>query len=223
MSICLRRREFIAGLGGAASWPLYASAQHPAIPVIGYLFFGSPAANASAGSPAANGKILPDPRPAEFRRRLKEDSYEEGRNIASEFRWGNNQDRFLELAADLVRRQVAVIVTPGGLATFAAKAATSTIPIVFMTNADPVSFGLVASLSRPGGNMTAVRNKYEQDSGARRTAQHSGDLSLFRLGASWWPHELRGEIRDMGKDCCRLRGTDSPGRQAGKPAYPTTN
>src|SRR5262249_14317718 len=146
MNICLRRREFIAALGGAAGWPLYASAQHPAIPVIGCLFFGSPPANALAGRPAAW--------QAEFRRRLKEAGYDEGRNIAIEFRWGNNEDGLLELAADLVRRQVAVIVTLGGPATFAAKAATSTIPIVFNTNLEPVSFGLVASLSRPGGNMT---------------------------------------------------------------------
>jgi len=98
MRLCLQRREFIAGLASAAGWPLYASAQQPAIPVIGYLFFGSPAANASAGLPAeaiAGG----------FRRRLKEAGYDEGRNIAIEFRWGNNQDRLLELAADLVRRQ----------------------------------------------------------------------------------------------------------------------
>ena len=149
MRLCLRRRDFIAGLGGAAvaARPLYASAQPPAIPVIGYLSFGSPEANASAefGSPE------------EFLRRLKEAGYDEGRNVAIEFRWGNDQDvRLREFATDWVRRQVAVIVTRGGPATRAARAATSTIPIVFVTNADPVSFGLVASLSRPGGNMTGA-------------------------------------------------------------------
>src|SRR5215831_4158469 len=98
MRICLRRREFIAGLGAAVAWPLYASAQRPAIPFIGYLSFGPPGSNESA----------------EFRRRLKEAGHDEGRNVAIAFRWGNNQD---ELAADLVRRQVAVIVTMGGPAT----------------------------------------------------------------------------------------------------------
>jgi putative ABC transport system substrate-binding protein len=137
VSICLRRREFIAALGGAAAWPLYASAQHPAILVIGYLSFGPPAANVSA----------------EFRRRLKEAGYDEGRNVAIAFRSGNNQDA---LAADLVRMQVAVIVTMDGAATDAAKAATSTIPIVFVTAADPVSYGYATSLSRPGGNMTGT-------------------------------------------------------------------
>jgi len=137
MSICLRRREFIAGLGGAAAWPLYASAQRPAIPFIGYLSPGPPSPNASA----------------ELRRRLKDAGYDEGRNVAIAFRWGNNQD---ELAADLVRRQVAVIVAMGGAATLAAKAATSTIPTVFVTNYDPVNWGLVPSLRRPGGNMTGA-------------------------------------------------------------------
>ena len=106
MSICLRRREFIAGLGGAAAWPLYASAQRPAIPFIGYLSLGPARVS------------------AEFRQRLKAAGYDEGRNVAIAFRWGNNLDA---LAADLVRMQVAVIVTPGGDATNAAKAATSTI------------------------------------------------------------------------------------------------
>ena len=133
----IRRREFIAGLGGAAAWPLYASAQRPAIPFIGYISPGPPGPNESA----------------EFRRRLKEAGYDEGRNVAIAFRWGNNLDA---LAADLVRMQVAVIVTLGGDATFAAKAATSTIPIVFVTNADPVSYGFATSLSRPGGNMTGA-------------------------------------------------------------------
>jgi putative ABC transport system substrate-binding protein len=134
----VRRREFLAALGGAAAWPLAARAQQPAIPVIGYLSFRSAEAE-------ANGS-------AEFLRRLKEAGYDEGRNVAIEFRWGNDQDlRLAEFATDWVRRQVAVIVTRGGSATRAAKAATSTIPTVFVTNAEPVSFGLVASLSRPGG------------------------------------------------------------------------
>jgi len=141
MSISLQRRGFLAALGGAVAWPLAARAQKSAIPFIGYLSPWQPAPNTSA----------------EFRQRLKEAGYDEGRNVAIEFRWGNDQDaRLREFATDWVRRQVAVIVTRGGPATRAAKAATSTIPIVFVTNADPVSFGLVASLSRPGGNMTGA-------------------------------------------------------------------
>ena len=109
MSISLQRRGFLAALGGAVASPLAARAQKSAIPFIGYL---------SPGPPVGS---------AEFRQRLKEAGYDEGRNIAIAFRWGNNPD---ELAADLVRRQVAVIVTLGSDAAFAAKAATSTIPIV---------------------------------------------------------------------------------------------
>jgi putative ABC transport system substrate-binding protein len=130
----MRRRDFIAGLGSAAAWPLYANAQHPPIPFIGYLSPGPPT-------------------PAAIRRRLKEAGYDEGRNVAIAIRWGNNQGA---LAADLVHMQVAVIIALGGAAAFAAKAATSMIPIVFVTNADPVSYGFVASLSRPNGNMTGV-------------------------------------------------------------------
>jgi putative ABC transport system substrate-binding protein len=135
MSICFRRRKFITLLGGAAALPLYASAQRPAIPFIGYLSPGPPVYSAG------------------FRRRLTEAGYDEGRNVAIAFRWGNNQD---ELAADLVRRQVAVIVATNAGTARAAKAATSTIPIVFQTNLDPVNLGLVASLSRPGGNLTGA-------------------------------------------------------------------
>jgi putative ABC transport system substrate-binding protein len=136
---------------------LAARAQRPAFPVIGYLSFGSPAPNAEA----------------EFRRRLKEAGYDDGRNVAIEFRWASNQGvRIQELAADLVRRQVAVIVTMDGAATDAAKAATSTIPIVFVTAADPVSYGYATSLSRPGGNMTGA--------GMLSTALVGKQLNLLR-------------------------------------------
>ena len=141
-SLPLQRRAFISLLGGAAAaWPLAAHAEQPAMPVIG--FPGSTPAGPYASIVAA------------VRRGLKETGFVEGQNLAIEYRWADNQlDRLPALAADLVSRKVAVIVTSGSVPVLTAKAATSTIPIVFHTGLDPVAAGLVSSMNRPGGNIT---------------------------------------------------------------------
>jgi len=140
----MERREFVSLMAAAVAWPLAARAQQPAMPVVGYLSSGSPESDAF--------------RVAAFRQGLNETGYVEGRNAAIEYRWAENHfDRLSALASDLASRQVTVLVTGGGTQTaVAGKAASTTIPIVFVIGADPVKFRLVASLSRPGGNVTGV-------------------------------------------------------------------
>src|SRR5262245_59915442 len=162
----LKRREFITLLGGAAAWPLEARGQQPAMPVIGFL---------SSLSLQAIARHV-----AIFRETLKEAGYEEGKTITIDYRWADGQfERLPELASDLVRGEVALIVTVGGdPAALAVRQATSTIPIVFMVGRNPVLFGLVASMNRPGGNATGV-NFLISESEAKR-------VELVR-GVVRWP------------------------------------
>ena len=153
----MRRRDFVTLFGGSAiAWPLAVQAQQRAMPVIGYLGITSAESDAF--------------RLSGLRRGLNETGYVEGRNLTIEYRWGGYQpDRLPALVAELIQMRVAVIVTPGLLSTLAAKAATTTIPVVFGVGADPVQNGLVASLNRPGGNLTGV-NVLSNEFGAKGLA-----------------------------------------------------
>jgi putative ABC transport system substrate-binding protein len=139
----LKRREFITLIGGAATWPFAARAQQPVMPVIGYI---------SPSTPEENANVV-----AAFRKGLAETGYVEGRNVRIEYRWANGLERVPELVADLVSLRVAVMFAPSGiLSALAAKSSNTTIPVVFSTGGDPVRAGVVASLNRPGGNITGI-------------------------------------------------------------------
>ena len=191
----MRRREFIAG-GVAAVWPLAARAQQAAMPVVGLLSLASLASLA--------------PMMAVFRQSLAEAGYVEGRNVAIEPRWAEGQyDRLRAMATELVHRQVAVVVAHGGSApALAAKAATTTIPIVFIVGDDPVKFGLVASLARPGGNATGV-NLFLSEIGGKTTgaAARAGSKSRTGVGLLVNPRNPNAEAMSVRGDggVCRHR------------------
>jgi putative ABC transport system substrate-binding protein len=187
MTFCIGRREFITLLGGAvAAWPLAARAQQPKMPVIGYLY---------AGAPETSAHFV-----AAFRGGLSEAGYVEGRDGAVEYRWAHNDvARLPELAADLVRRRVAVIVASAPVAAVAAKAATTTIPIVFRVSWDPVELGLVASLNRPGGNITGVHAMSWEIGSKRLGLLHELLPGASRFGVLVNPSDPNAEhlIRDL--------------------------
>ena len=165
----MRRRDFITLVGGTAAWPLAARAQQGAIPIVGFMHILSP-------------ETVPDFVPA-FRQGLKEQGFIEGQNLVVKYRWAHGDyNRLPELTAELIRQEVAVLAATGGQPSpQVAMAATQTIPIVFTTNGDPVSEGLVASLNRPGGNATGSQYSVQP----RSRSAFSSCMSLYRRPSAW--------------------------------------
>jgi putative tryptophan/tyrosine transport system substrate-binding protein len=186
----MNRREFVAGLWSAAAWPLAGRAQQAAVPVVGFL-------NTFSATWFA-------PMVAGFRRGLRSVGYAEGRNLAVEFRWAENQlDRLPALAADLVDKRVSVIAATGNEQTvLAVKAATADIPIVFTSGSDPVRLGVVASFSRPGGNATGVNMMIREIEGKRLGLLHELVPAATRIAAILDPSNVDSDIVLTGRPPC---------------------